>query len=87
MTVRYCAGVGVQTGNPHGQLVEKLMSRGVHVELCGATARVHGYANEDLIPRIKVNADAMARTTQQGYVKITEGQVPSMRGALESRHT
>jgi intracellular sulfur oxidation DsrE/DsrF family protein len=51
------------------------MSRGVHVELCGATARVHHYGNEDLIPGIKVNTDAMARTTQlvqQGFVKITE---------------
>jgi len=51
------------------------MSRGVHVEMCGATAKAHGYGNEDLIPGIKVNTDAMARTTQlvqQGYVKMTE---------------
>jgi hypothetical protein len=34
-----------------------------------------GYGNEDLIAGIKVNTDAMARTTQlaqQGYVKMTE---------------
>jgi intracellular sulfur oxidation DsrE/DsrF family protein len=71
----YNADRGVQTGNPYKPMVEKLMSRGVHVELCGATARAHGYGNEDLIPGIRVNTDAMARTTQlaqQGYVKITE---------------
>ena len=71
----YNADRGVLTGNPYKQMVEKLMSRGVHVELCGATAKAHGYGNEDLIPGIKVNTDAMARTTQlaqQGYVKITE---------------
>ena len=51
------------------------MSRGVHVELCGATAKAHHYGNEDLIPGIKLNADAMARTTelvQQGFVRISE---------------
>jgi intracellular sulfur oxidation DsrE/DsrF family protein len=66
---------GVETGNPYKDLVTKLMGRGVHVELCGATAKTHGYGNEDVIPGIKVNTDAMARTTQlvqQGYVKMTE---------------
>jgi intracellular sulfur oxidation DsrE/DsrF family protein len=51
------------------------MSRAVHVELCGATAKFHHYGNEDLIPGIKVNTDAGARMTQlvqQGFVKITE---------------
>ena len=45
------------------------------VELCGATAKAHGYGYEDLLPDIKVNTDAMARTTQlvqEGFVKITE---------------
>jgi hypothetical protein len=49
--------------------------RGVKIELCGATAKAHGCGNEDLLPDIKVNTDAMARTTQlvqQGFVKITE---------------
>jgi intracellular sulfur oxidation DsrE/DsrF family protein len=51
------------------------MSRGVRVELCGATAKAHHYGNEDLIPGIPINTDAMARLTQlvqQGFVKITE---------------
>jgi hypothetical protein len=42
---------------------------------CGATARVHGWGNADLIPGIKINTDAMARTTQlvqEGFVKISE---------------
>jgi intracellular sulfur oxidation DsrE/DsrF family protein len=65
----------VSTGNPYKGLLADLMRRGVEVELCGATARVHKWGNEDLLPGIKVNTDAMARTTelvQQGFVKITE---------------
>jgi hypothetical protein len=47
----------------------------VKVELYGATAKVNGWGNEDLLADIKVNTDAMARTTQlvqQEFVKITE---------------
>ncbi len=65
----------VSTGNPYKGLLADLMRRGVEVELCGATARVHKWGNEDLLPGIQVNTDAMARTTelvQQGFVKITE---------------
>ena len=65
----------VVTGNPYKDLISDLQKRGVKVELCGATAKAHGYGNEDLLPDIKVNTDAMARTTQlvqQGFVKITE---------------
>ena len=65
----------VSTGNPYRGLLADLMRRGAEVELCGATARVHKWGNEDLLPGIKVNTDAMARTTelvQQGFVKITE---------------
>ena len=66
---------GIATGNPYKKLVTDLMGRGVRVELCGATARVHGWNNADTIPGIKINTDAMARTTQlvqQGFVKISE---------------
>ena len=65
----------IATGNPYRQLVTDLMARGVQVELCGATAKVHGWGNADLIPGIKINTDAMARTTQlvqEGFVKILE---------------
>ena len=54
---------------------EDLMARGVQVELCGAAAKVHGWANADLIPGIKINTDAMARIAQlvkEGFVKISE---------------
>ena len=57
------------------QLIADLQKRGVQVELCGATARAHNWGNADLLPGIKVNTDAMARTTQLvqcGFVKITE---------------
>jgi intracellular sulfur oxidation DsrE/DsrF family protein len=51
------------------------MEGGVQVELCGATAKAHGWVNADLIPGVKINTDAMARTTQlvqEGFVKISE---------------
>ena len=65
----------IATGNPYKNLISDLQRRGVKIELCGATAKAHGWGNEDLLPDIKVNTDAMARTTQlvqQGFVKITE---------------
>ena len=65
----------VATGNPYKDFISDLQKRGVKIELCGATAKAHGYGNEDLLPDIKVNTDAMARTTQlvqEGFVKITE---------------
>jgi hypothetical protein len=52
-----------------------LAKRVVQIELCGATAKVHGWGNADLLPGVKVNTDAMARTTrlvQEGFVKISE---------------
>ncbi|MBB6144462.1 intracellular sulfur oxidation DsrE/DsrF family protein [Silvibacterium bohemicum] len=65
----------INTGNPYRKLVTDLMDKGVAVELCGATAAAHGWGNEDTIPGIKVNTDAMARVTelvQQGFVQISE---------------
>jgi intracellular sulfur oxidation DsrE/DsrF family protein len=64
----------IATGNPYKKLVADLMERGVQVELCGATAKVHGWGNADIIPGIKIT-DAMARTTQlvqEGFVQISE---------------
>lgn len=72
---RYNRERNIDTGNPYKQLVANLMARGVEVELCGATAQVHGWANADTLPGIKINTDAMARTTelvQQGFVKVSE---------------
>ena len=65
----------IETGNPYKELLFDLMKRGVQVELCGATARVHKWGNADLLPGIKVNTDAMARMSQlaqEGFVEITE---------------
>src|SRR5262249_43220687 len=65
----------IATGNPSKALVADLVKRGVQIELCGATAKAHNWGNADLLPDVKVNTDAMARTTQlvqQGFVKITE---------------
>jgi hypothetical protein len=51
------------------------MERCVQVELFGATAKANSWGNADTIRGIKVNTDAMARTTQlfqQGFVKLSE---------------
>jgi intracellular sulfur oxidation DsrE/DsrF family protein len=71
----YNSNRNIAAGNPYKGLLENLMKRGVRVELCGATAKAHNWVNADLLPLIKVNTDAMARTTQlvqQGFVKISE---------------
>jgi intracellular sulfur oxidation DsrE/DsrF family protein len=71
----YNADRNITTGNPYRQLIADLQKRGVRIELCGATAKVHHWGNADLLPGIEVNTDAMARTTQlvqEGFVKISE---------------
>jgi intracellular sulfur oxidation DsrE/DsrF family protein len=73
--IAYNADRNIATGNPYKGLIADLMKRGAQIELCGATAKAHGWGNADLLPGIKVNTDAMARTTQlvqEGFVKITE---------------
>jgi hypothetical protein len=65
----------IATGNSYKDLIADLMKRGVQIELCGTTAGVHGWGNMDLLAGIKVNTDAMARTTQlvqERFVKISE---------------
>ncbi|MBB4228880.1 DsrE family protein [Rhizobium mongolense] len=69
----YNSSRNIATGNPYKKLVADLIDIGVNVELCGATAKVNGWGNADLLPRIKINLDAMARTiqlVQRGFVKI-----------------
>ncbi len=71
----YDAERNVATGNPYRALVADLQRRGVQVELCGATAKVHKWGNADLLPGVRINTDAMARLTQlvqQGFVQIVE---------------
>jgi intracellular sulfur oxidation DsrE/DsrF family protein len=65
----------ITTGNPYKGLIVNLIKRGVKIELCGATAKAHNYGNEDLLPNIKINTDAMSRTiqlVQEGFIKISE---------------
>ena len=71
----YNADRNVATGNPYKELLSDLMKRGVKVELCGATAKAHHWGNDDVLPEIKINTDAMARVTQlvqEGLVQIAE---------------
>ena len=65
----------VSNGNRYKEILIGLMQKGVQLELCGATARGNHWTNENLLPGIKVNVDAMARLTQleqQGYTLIYE---------------
>lgn len=65
----------IATGNPYKELVLGLMNGGAKIKLCGATAKANGWGNDDLLPGVQINTDAMARTiqlVQQGFVKITE---------------
>ena len=50
----YSADCGITTGNPYKGLVADRIKREVEVEVCGATAKVHNYGNEDLLPIIKI---------------------------------
>ena len=71
----YDAERNVATGNPYRVLVAELQARGVQIELCGATARIHRWGNADVLPGIKINTDAMARITQlvqEGFVQLPE---------------
>jgi intracellular sulfur oxidation DsrE/DsrF family protein len=71
----YNADRNIATGNPYKELITDLKRCGVQIELCGATAKAHNWGNADLLTDVKVNTDAMARTTQlvqEGFVKITE---------------
>ncbi len=65
----------IVTGNPYRKLLTDLIGEGVQIELCGKTAKSHGWGNADTIPGIKINTDAIARLTQlvqEGFVKISE---------------
>ena len=75
----YNADRNIATGNPYKELISELQKRGVQVELCGATAKVHNWGNADLLPGIKVNTDAMARTTQLVQQGFVEGLNPAGR--------
>jgi hypothetical protein len=71
----YNAARNISTGNPYKGFVADLMKLGVQIELCGATAVVNHWGNEDLLPGVKVNTNAMARMSQlvlEGFVQISE---------------
>lgn len=71
----YNAARHVKTGNPYEMLIAELMRQGVAIELCGATAKANHWVNENLIPGVRVNTNAMVRVTQleqKGYTLIYE---------------
>ena len=68
-------GHPVKTGNPYAKLLTGLIEQGVQIELCGATAAANHWGNDDLLPGVKVNTNAMVRVTQleqDGYTLIYE---------------
>jgi intracellular sulfur oxidation DsrE/DsrF family protein len=51
------------------------MEQGIQIELCGATAAANHWGNDDLLPGVKVNTNAMVRVTQleqDGFTLIYE---------------
>ena len=63
----------VSSGNRYKELLNGLMQKGVHLEMCGATAKANHWGNANLLPGVKVNVDAMIRLTQleqEGYALI-----------------
>jgi intracellular sulfur oxidation DsrE/DsrF family protein len=71
----YNANRHIQTGNPYGKLLARLMDQGMQIELCGATAAANRWGNADLLPGVKLNTDAMVRVIQleqDGFTLIYE---------------
>jgi intracellular sulfur oxidation DsrE/DsrF family protein len=71
----YNANRHVTTGNPYKSILDDMMTKGVQIELCGATAKGNGWVNTDLLAGVKVNLNAMVRVTQleqHGYTMIYE---------------
>jgi intracellular sulfur oxidation DsrE/DsrF family protein len=69
----YDANRHVPIGNPYKKLILDLMAKGVHIELCGATAKGNHWTNSDLLPGVAINLNAMVRITQleqSGYALI-----------------
>lgn len=63
----------VSTGNPYKTLIAELIRQGVQIEECGVSMKNHQWANQDLLPGVKVDTAAVIRLVelvQQGYVQI-----------------
>ncbi|MCK0159684.1 DsrE family protein [Allomuricauda sp. F6463D] len=59
-----------QVKNPNRELVEKLISAGVEVILCGQSSKSRDLPKEDLVPGVKIALSAMTASIQlqgQGY--------------------
>ncbi len=63
----------VTTGNPYKGLISELIKQGIQIEECAVSMKAHNWANDNLLPDIKVNGGAVARLIeliQEGYVQI-----------------
>jgi intracellular sulfur oxidation DsrE/DsrF family protein len=69
----YSEATSSEAKNPNAEAIDKLLSRGVHVEICASTMRNHGWTGEDLYPGIRVVAGAYPRVIdlqQRGFAYI-----------------
>ncbi|HEB67224.1 MAG TPA: hypothetical protein ENI93_04690 [Gammaproteobacteria bacterium] len=53
--------------NPHAAVIEKLIADGVHVEVCNATLKAHGWGRADLLPGVL--------RVHDGYTRIIDLQL------------
>ena len=53
--------------NPHAAIIEKLITDGVHVEVCNATLKANGWGREDLLPGVL--------RVHDGYTRIIDLQL------------
>jgi intracellular sulfur oxidation DsrE/DsrF family protein len=59
--------------NPNQTLVQQLIDLGVSVEVCGRSMAEHGWTAEDILPGVKIVADAYPRIADlqlQGYAYL-----------------
>ena len=66
---------GVTSGNPSGKLIESLVERGVHLELCDSRRVQNGWEKSEIHPSVALVSNAFHRYADlqfQGYAYIRE---------------
>jgi len=69
----YNAYRNVASGNPYKEVIANLIKQGVQLEECAVSMENNHWTNDDLLPGVKVNTDAVRRLIQleqQGFVQI-----------------
>jgi len=71
----YSAHKNQLRGNPNKKVIDELLAHGIHVEVCNASLKAHGWKPEDVLPGVTVVHDAYTRLIdlQQrnyGYIRF-----------------